>query len=72
VSLYGEAIKALRPIIPIDERLCATALDLVRISHEVVDLRERMSRLEGMLAASLAGARGPSSLRDRRRLRAIR
>ena len=64
MSLYGDAIRALRQVILLDERVRNTAVDLTRISQEVADLRDRVSRLEGMLAASLAGGRrrlpGPS------------
>lgn len=68
MSLYGDAIRALRQVILLDERVRNTALDLARISQEVADLRDRVSRLEGMLAASLAGPREPTRLRERRRL----
>ena len=68
MSLYGEAIKALRQVILLDERVRNTVLDLARISQEVAALRDRVSRLEGMLAASLAVSRDQRRLRDRRRL----
>jgi len=67
VSLYGDAIRALRQVILLDERVRNTSLDLARISQEVADLRDRVSRVEGMLAASMAASRVPA--RDRRRLR---
>jgi hypothetical protein len=68
VSLYGDAIRALRQVILLDERVRNTALDLARVSQEIADLRDRASRLEGMLAASLASSRQPAPLRDRRQL----
>jgi hypothetical protein len=68
VSLYGDAISALRQVILLDERVSNTTTDLVRMGQELADLRDRVSRLEGMLAASLAGPREPSRLRDRHRL----
>jgi hypothetical protein len=68
VSLCGDAIRALRQVIVLDERVRNTAVDLSRISQEVVDLRERVSRLEGMLAAPMAASRGAESKRGRRRL----
>ena len=63
MSLYGDAVSALRQVILIDERVRNTAADLARISQEIVDLRERVSRLEGMVAAGIAVGRS-----DRRRL----
>ena len=58
VSLYGDAIRALRQVILLDERVRNTAGDLARISQELADLRDRVSRLEGMLAAGMALSRG--------------
>jgi hypothetical protein len=68
VSLYGDAIKALRQVILLDERVRNTAVDMARISQELADLRDRVSRLEGMLAAGMALAREANPPRDRRRL----
>jgi len=68
VSLYGDAIRALRQVILLDERLRNNSADLVRISQEVADLRDRVSRLEGMLAADLGRWREADGRRDRRRL----
>jgi hypothetical protein len=68
VSLYGDAIRALRQVILLDELVRNTAVDMTRISQEVADLRDRVSRLEGMLAAGMALAREASPPRDRRRL----
>jgi hypothetical protein len=68
VSLYGDAIRALRQVILLDERVRNTAVDLARISQEVADLRDRVSRLEGMLAAGMALSRETNPPRDRRRL----
>jgi hypothetical protein len=62
VSLYGDAIRALRQVILLDERVRNTAVDLARMSREIADLRDRVSRLEGIMAASMA------LLPDRRRL----
>jgi hypothetical protein len=63
VSLYGDAVKALRQVILLDER---TSADPVRMSRELTDLRDKVGRLEGMLAVSLA--RPPQSTPARRRL----
>jgi hypothetical protein len=68
VSLYGDAIRALRQVILLDERVRNTSADLARMSQEVADLRDRVSRVEGMLAASMARPREPSPARARRRL----
>ncbi|HEU0157319.1 MAG TPA: hypothetical protein VFQ82_14700 [Stellaceae bacterium] len=63
MSLYGDAVRALRRVILIEERVRNTAADLARISQDIVDLRERASRLKGMVAAPMAVGRS-----DRRRL----
>ena len=68
MSLYGDAIRALRQVILLDERVRNTAVDLARISQELADLRDRVSRLEGMLAAGMALSHEPNPPRDRRRL----
>jgi hypothetical protein len=43
VSLYGDAIRALRQVILLDERVRNSAIDLARLSQEVSDLRDRVS-----------------------------
>jgi hypothetical protein len=68
VSLYGDAIRALRQVILLDERVRNTAVDLARVSQEVADLRDRVSRLEGIVAAGMALSRETTPPRDRRRL----
>jgi hypothetical protein len=68
VSLYGDAIGALRQVILLDERVRNSAVDLARISQDVADLRDRVSRLEGMLAAGMALSREATRPRDQRRL----
>ena len=68
MSLYGDAIRALRQVILLDERVRNTSADLVRISQEVADLRDRVSRLEGMLAATMVRTRETNAPRERRRL----
>jgi hypothetical protein len=62
VSIYGDAIRALRQIILLDERAQQAAGDIERLTREVVDLRDRVSRIEGMLAAGAGAARGPRRL----------
>jgi hypothetical protein len=68
VSLYGDAIRVLRQVILLDERVRNTSADLARISQELADLRDRVSRLEGMLAASMTPLRKANPTRVRRRL----
>ncbi len=68
MSLYGDAIRALRQVILLDERVRNTSSDLARMSQEIADLRDRVSRLEGMLAASIAHAHEASPARSRSRL----
>ena len=68
MSLYGDAIKAFRQVILLDERVRNTATYLARMSQEIADLRDRVSRLEGMLAAGIALSREATPARDRRRL----
>jgi len=68
VSLYGDAIRALRQVILLDERVRNTAVDMARMSQELADLRDRVSRLEGMLAAGMALSRDANPPRGRHRL----
>src|SRR3984893_1497765 len=68
VSLYGDAIRALRQVILLDERVRNSAVDRAWISQEVADLRDRASRLEGMLVAGMALSREANPPRDRHRL----
>jgi hypothetical protein len=68
VSLYGDPIRPLCQVILLDERVRNTAVDLARMSQEVADLRDRVSRLEGMVAAGMALSREANPPRDRRRL----
>ena len=68
MNLYGDAIRALRQVILLDERVLNTAVDMARMSQELADLRDRVSRLEGMLAAGMALSREANPSRDRHRL----
>jgi hypothetical protein len=68
VSLYGDAIRALRQVLLLEERVRHTAVDLARVSQEVADLRDRVSRLEGMAAAGMALSRKAGVPRAQRRL----
>ena len=66
MNLYGDAIRALRQVILLDERMRNSSADLVRLGQEVADLRDRVSRLEEILAAGLVPGREPASARRRR------
>lgn len=68
MSLYGDAIRALRQVILLDERVRNGSADQARMAQEIAELRDRVSRLEGMLAASMAGAHATVPARNRRRL----
>ena len=68
MSLYGDAIRALRQVILLDERVRNTSGDMARMSQELADLRDRVSRLEGIVAAGMAFSRETNPVRDRRRL----
>lgn len=68
MSLYGDAIRALRQVILLDERVRNTAVDVALMSQQVADLRDRVSRLEGMLAAGMTRSFRSEAPEDRRRL----
>ncbi len=68
MSLYSDAIRALRQVILLDERVRNIATDVTRLSEEIADLRDRVSRIEGMLAAGMLPTRGGSGPRVGRRL----
>lgn len=59
MSLYGDAINAFRQVILLDERVRGTVADVARLTQEVGDLRDRVSRLEGMLAVALERSSQP-------------
>jgi hypothetical protein len=68
VSLYGAAIKALGQVILLDERVRNGSAALARISQEIADLRDRVSRIDGILAVTMARPREAAPARTRRRL----
>ena len=68
MSLHGDAIRALRQVILLDERVRNSALDVERLGGEIGDLRDRVSRLEGMLAGGVVAAASTVPPRRRRRL----
>jgi hypothetical protein len=57
VSLYGDATRALRQVVLLDERVRNISLDVGCIAQGLADLRDRAGRLEGMLAAAMAPQR---------------
>lgn len=46
MSLYGEAIAAIKSVILIDERVQSVAKKLDRLADEVRDMKDRLIRLE--------------------------
>jgi hypothetical protein len=49
MSLYGEAIGAIKSVILIDERVQSIARKLDRLADEVRDMKDRLIRLETMV-----------------------
>jgi hypothetical protein len=54
VTLYGEAISAIRSIILIDERLQSLATKLDKLADDVRGLAERLIRLETIVQIARA------------------
>ncbi|MCW8308752.1 MAG: hypothetical protein B7Z67_14050 [Acidiphilium sp. 21-60-14] len=63
MSLYGEAIAAMRRIVLLDDRVTQLAEQNRDLTVVVQDLRDRVSRLEGMIAGMTVS---PVSNRPRR------
>jgi hypothetical protein len=49
MSLYGEAIAAIKSVILIDERVQSVASKLDRLADEVRNMKDRLVRLETMV-----------------------
>jgi|HubBroStandDraft_1064217.scaffolds.fasta_scaffold98105_2 hypothetical protein len=49
MSLYGEAVAAIKSVILIDERVQSVARKLDRLADEVRDMKDRLIRLETMV-----------------------
>jgi hypothetical protein len=49
VSLYGEAIAAIKSVILIDERVQSVAKQVDRLADEVRDMKDRLIRLETVI-----------------------
>ncbi len=58
MSLYGEAIAAIKSVILIDERVQSVARNVDRLADEVRDMKDRLIRLETMVEI----ARGDGSV----------
>jgi hypothetical protein len=59
VSLYGDAIAAIRSVILIDERVQSVAAKVDRLADEVRDMRERLVRIETIVEVARNGGRPP-------------
>ena len=72
MSLYGDAIAAIRSVILIDERVQAQARKVDKLADEVLSLRERVVRLEAVIEVLLhataprAAGRGRPAIADER------
>ncbi|MCF3948176.1 hypothetical protein [Acidiphilium iwatense] len=67
MSLYGDAIAAMRRVVLIDERVIRATDQLRDVSAEVQSLRDRVSRLEGMITGLTAReTAGPPSAQRRK------
>jgi hypothetical protein len=55
VSLYGDAVAAIKSIILIDERVQSQSRKVEKMSDELVALRERVVRLEAVIEVFLQG-----------------
>lgn len=56
MSLYGEAIAAMRRIVLLDDRVTQLAEQNRDLTLVVQELRDRVSRLEGMIAGMTVGS----------------
>jgi hypothetical protein len=74
MSLYGDAIAAIRSIILIEDRVQAQSRKVEKLGDEVVALRERVVRLEAVIEVLLQTravapsrpSRGTSAITDER------
>lgn len=60
MSLYGDAIAAIRSVILIDERVQAQARKVDKLADDVLALRERVVRLEAVIEVLLHTQPPPS------------
>jgi hypothetical protein len=59
MSLYGDAIAAIRSVILIDERVKSQSQRLDRMADEIVALKERVIRLEAIIEVALQSRPAP-------------
>jgi hypothetical protein len=59
VSLYGDAIAAIRSVILIDERVQSVAAKVDRLADDVRDMRERLVRIETIVEVTRNRGRLP-------------
>ena len=59
MSLYGDAIAAIRSVILIDERVQSVAAKVDRLADDVRDMRERLVRIETIVEVTRNGGRRP-------------
>ena len=59
MSLYGDAIAAIRSVILIDERVQSVAAKVDRLADDVRDMRERLVRIETIVEVMRNGGRLP-------------
>lgn len=59
MSLYGDAVAAIRSVILIDERVQSVAAKVDRLADEVRDMRERLVRVETIVEVTRQGGRTP-------------
>ena len=55
MSLYGDAVAAVRSVILIDERVQSFAAKVDRLADEVRDMRERLVRIETIVEVTRQG-----------------
>ncbi len=60
MSLYGDAVAAIKSIILIDERVQSQSRKVEKLADEVLALRERVVRLEAVIEVLLQG-HGPAA-----------
>ena len=59
MSLYGDAIAAIRSVILIDERVQSVAAKVDRLADELRDMRERLVRVETIVEVTRQNGRIP-------------
>lgn len=65
MSLYGDAIAAMRRVVLLDERVVRASEQLRDLALEVRSLRDRVSRLEGVIVGLTASGSPGSPTKKR-------